>query len=93
MVLDELCHLEPVYPLALLAHHPGQLGVRNDVAAVLGVLELVRLHIGPDPLDNLRPGGFPHADDIHEGRVALELLVEGLGVASPLGLLAFILLP
>ena len=54
MALEELGHAEGAD--LVLSEDGLHLGVGLEVLLVLGVLELVRLEVGPDSLDHLGPG-------------------------------------
>ena len=57
MILEELAHAEGLHPL--VAEDGLHSGVRGEVLLVLGILKVVLLQVGPEPLDALKiRGGF-----------------------------------
>lgn len=79
--LEELGHAEGAH---LVSPEDGlHLGVGGEVLLVLGVLQLVGLEVGPDPLDDLGPGELLTllgSDDLGE----LGAQVERLGQSGSL---------
>ena len=80
--LEELGHTEGTN--LVLSEDGDHLGVGCEVLLVLGVLQLVGLDVGPEPLDNLGPGELLvllGADEVSE------LLAEGqrLGESGSFG--------
>ena len=55
MFLEELAHAEGLHPLVAKDGLHG--GVRGEVLLVLGVLKVVLLQVGPEPLDALKIRG------------------------------------
>lgn len=87
MSLEELGHTEGTN--LVLSENGNHLGVGSEVLLVLGVLELVGLDVGPEPLDNLGPGELLvllGADEVSQ------LLAEGQGFceSGSLGHLEFL---
>ena len=85
--LEELGHTEGTN--LVLSENGNHLGVGSEVLLVLGVLELVGLDVGPEPLDNLGPGELLvllGADEVSQ------LLAEGQGFceSGSLGHLEFL---
>ena len=53
MLLQELAHAEGLHPL--IAEDGLHGGVGGEELLIIGILEVVLLQVGPEPLDALRP--------------------------------------
>ena len=76
MGLNVVHHLVGIHPNSRCAHQTSQLLVGDDEAAILRILQLVVLDVGPHPLDELESRALLNSSEVCQDLVGQEDLLQ-----------------
>ena len=76
MGLNVVHHLVGIHPNSRCAHQTSQLLVGDDEAAILWILQLVVLDVGPHPLDELESRALLNSSEVCQDLVGQEDLLQ-----------------
>ena len=76
MGLNVVHHLVGIHPNSRCAHQTSQLLVGDDEAAILRILQLVVLDVGPHPLDKLESRALLNSSEVCQDLVGQEDLLQ-----------------